>query len=217
MFPTVSDWILFYLKALIYSSFWGGSNEQFLASWIFPPPAIFTLYIQCLEISHKLHVLVSLGFTQNRWQVLVYYGSIILQMLFSCAGDSLKWWLYLMMQNCDVPSQALQALKIFRGCFWIMGPECSFIMTGSFMAGSWRWLKEVGLLWFWIHFASEITSPLPPLSLRVAINMRRNYRNPVIPYRNLMWLLVAFLTEGQECNSWTLDLLNQLCTFMWNY
>lgn len=41
-------------------------------------------------ISDKLHVLVSPGLTQNRWQVLVYYGSITLQMFNSHAGNAVR-------------------------------------------------------------------------------------------------------------------------------
>lgn len=51
----------------------------------FFPPAIFTLYTQCSEISDKTHVLVSLGYTQNIQQMLVYYGSII------CKCYSVVW------------------------------------------------------------------------------------------------------------------------------
>lgn len=127
-------------------SFWQGSNEQFLAS--FPPaPAIFTLYIQCLAISDKLHMLVSFGFTQNRWQVLVYYGSVALQMLFCHLGDALKLWLHWLVQNCDVTSQAVQALKTLQGCFWVLGPACSIVRTGLFMAGWCEWLNKVRGCW----------------------------------------------------------------------
>lgn len=63
-------------------------------------------------ISSKLHVLISPGLTQNRWQVLVYYGSITLQMLYYHAGNAVRLQFHWLVQNCNAPNRTRQSLQI---------------------------------------------------------------------------------------------------------
>lgn len=101
-------------------------------------------------ISDELHVLISPGLTQNRWQVLVYYGSITLQMLYYHAGKAVRSEFHWLVQNCNVPSRTGQALQILQGWFLVMCPACSMVMAEPAL-----FLDEVELLGVQRHLTSE--------------------------------------------------------------
>lgn len=123
-------------------------------------------------ISDKLHVLISPGLSQNRWQVLVYYGSITLQMLYYHAGSAVRLEFHWLVQNCNVLSRPCRFCRA-DSVSCVLPARWLWLEAALFLAGWCRWLDEVRLLGVQGHLTSET----PLFSWKVALNTGCNYRS----------------------------------------
>lgn len=110
-------------------------------------------------ISDKLHVLISPGLTQSRWQVLVYYGSIILQVLYYHAGSAVRLEFHWLVQNCNVLS---------RPCRFCRGDSVSCLLDGYGRSQLSCWLVGAGGSMKWGCWESRDIWPQrpPPFQLK---------------------------------------------------